>query len=64
MIFTRHSAGKIWSSICIQDIIKLELHYQINLVRLILLVSENNVYMLRTHRRIKNPVKHLRWSFL
>ena len=28
MVFTRHSAGKIWSSICIQDIL---LHYHINL---------------------------------
>ena len=27
--------GKIWSSICIQDILKAELHYQINLIRLI-----------------------------
>ena len=31
MIFTRHSAGKIWSSICIQYI---ALHYQINPIRL------------------------------
>ena len=31
-VFTRHSAGKIWSSICIQAIV---LHYQINSVRLI-----------------------------
>ena len=35
MIFTRLSAGKIWSSICIQDIVVL--HYQINPVRLICL---------------------------
>ena len=35
MVFTRHSAGKIWSSICIQDNVKLELHYQINVIRLI-----------------------------
>ena len=34
MFFTHYSAGKISSSICIQDIVKLELHYQINLVRL------------------------------
>ena len=27
MVFTRHSAGKIWSLIFIQDIV---LHYQIN----------------------------------
>ena len=31
--FTRHSAGKIWSSICIQDIV---LHYQNNPTRLTL----------------------------
>ena len=35
MVFTRYYAGKIWSSICIQDIVKPELHYQINLIRLI-----------------------------
>ena len=35
MVFTRHSAGKIWSSICIQDIVKPELHHQVNLIRLI-----------------------------
>ena len=31
MILTPHSAGKIWPSICIQDIVKPELHCQINL---------------------------------
>ena len=35
MVFTRYSAGKIWSPICIQDIVKPELHYQINPIRLI-----------------------------
>ena len=35
MVFTRHSAGKSWSSIYIQDIVKPELHYQINLMQLI-----------------------------
>ena len=35
MVFTRYYAGEIWSSICIQDIVKPELHYQINLIRLI-----------------------------
>ena len=35
MVFARYSAGKIWSSISIQDILKAELHYQINLIRLI-----------------------------
>ena len=35
MVFTRHSAGKIWSSICIKDIVKPELHHQVNLIRLI-----------------------------
>ena len=35
MVFTRYSAAKIWSSFYIQDILKAELHYQINLIRLI-----------------------------
>ena len=35
MVFTRHLTGKIWSSICIQDIV---LHFQINPVRLIWLI--------------------------
>ena len=30
-----HAFHKIWSSICVQDIVKPELHYQINLIRLI-----------------------------
>ena len=34
MVFTRYSAGKTWSLICMQDIVKPELHYQINLIRL------------------------------
>ena len=34
MIFTRYSAGKIWSSICTKDLLKAELHYQINLIQL------------------------------
>ena len=39
MVFTHYSAGKIWSSICIQDIVKPELHYQINLIRLINMIT-------------------------
>ena len=39
MVFTRYSAGKIWSSICMQVILKVELHYQINLIRLINIVT-------------------------
>ena len=39
MVFTRYSAGKIWSSFCIQDIVKPELHYQINLIRLINIIT-------------------------
>ena len=35
IVFVRYSAGKIWSSICIQDIVKPQLHYQINLIRLL-----------------------------
>ena len=38
-VFTRYSAGKIWSSICIQGIAKRELHYQINLIRLTNIVT-------------------------
>ena len=72
MVFTRYSAGKIWSSICI---LKAELHYQINLIRLInnsflyqICLTEINlmeiiIYMFRTHRRIKKQVKRIRWSF-
>ena len=33
MVFTHFSAGEIWSSICIQDIVKPELHYQISITR-------------------------------
>ena len=62
----------LWPSICIQDIV---LHYQINPVRLIWLVfcirfvwrvnlMKMIIYMFRTQKRIKNPAKHLRWSFL
>ena len=39
MVFTHYSAGKIWSSICIQDIVKPELHYQINLILLINMIT-------------------------
>ena len=39
MVFTRYSAGRIWSSFCIQDIVKPELHYQINLIRLINIIT-------------------------
>ena len=31
VVFTRYSTGKTWSLICMQDIVKPELHYQINL---------------------------------
>ena len=34
MVFTRHEAGKIWLSLCIQYIAKLGLHYQINMINL------------------------------
>ena len=77
MVFTRYSAGKIWSSICIQDIVKPEFYYQINLTQLINIITrflyqifltnksdEIFIYMFRTQMRIKNPIKHLRWSFL
>ena len=39
LVFTRCSAGKIWSPICIEDIVKPELHYQINLIRLINIIT-------------------------
>ena len=39
MVVTHYSAGKIWSSICIQDIVKPEFHYQINLIRLINVIT-------------------------
>ena len=39
MVFTCYSADKIWSSICMQDIIKAELHYQINLIRLVNIIT-------------------------
>ena len=74
MVFTRHSAGKIWSSICLQDIAQPGLHYQMNLIRLtwvvlyIRFVWQINlmkiiIYMIRTQRRIKNPVKHKDGTF-
>ena len=39
MVFKRQSVGNIWSSICIQDI---SLHYQINLIQLICLISKSD----------------------
>ena len=71
MVFTCHSAAKIWSLICTQDIV---LHYQINpiwltwLVFWIRFVWQANpvkmiVYTFKTQRRIKNLVKHLSWTF-
>ena len=39
MVFPSYSAGKIWSSICMQDIVKPELHYQINLIQLINIIT-------------------------
>ena len=62
MVFTRYSAGKIWSSICIQDTVKPDLHYQINLMRLINIItrflyqicltnkSDENNYLCLEHR--------------
>ena len=35
IFLTRYSAGKIWSPICMQDIVEPELHYPVNLIRLI-----------------------------
>ena len=39
MVFTRYSVGKIWSSICMQDTVKTELHHQINLIPLINIIT-------------------------
>ena len=75
MVFTRHLAGKIWSSICIQDIVKPELHYHINLILSISLVfcirfvrqinlMKIIIFAFRTQRRIKDPVKHQRPNIL
>ena len=36
---TRYSAGKSWSSISIQNILKAELLYQINLIRLLNIIT-------------------------
>ena len=76
MVFTRYSAGKIWSSICWKDISKAELHHQINLIGLINIITRflyqicltdksdgNNYCMFRTQSRIKKQVKYLRWSY-
>ena len=38
-VFTRYWTGKIWSSICIQDIAKRGLHYQVNLIRVINIIT-------------------------
>ena len=79
MVFTRRAAGKIWSSIYMQNSIKLALQYQtINLTRFLcqiclagcnLLHYQINlikitIYIFKAERRIKKPVKHLGWKFL
>ena len=77
MVFIRYYTGKIWSPICIQDIVKPGLHYQINLIRLMKVITsflyhicltnisdENNCLYVQNKRRIKNPVKLLKWRFL
>ena len=69
MVFTCQSAGKIWSPIYTQDIVKPGSHYEINLTRFLYHLFDTNLvkiitYMFRTQRRIKNSIKHLRWSFL
>ena len=48
MVFTRYYAGKIWSSICIQDILKPEVHDQINLIRLIKVIMRFLYQICRT----------------
>ena len=39
MVFTCYSAGNTCSSICVQDIVKQELHYQIYMIRLINIIT-------------------------
>ena len=62
MVFTRNSAGKIWSSICIQDILKAALHSQINLIQLIKVglspAKKNRVICL-----IESPLKMMKNAF-
>ena len=70
MVFTRHSAGKIWSSICIkilyiQDIVYYTLSGSSGTINLTCFLyqtcrtgkSDENYYFYV--QNIKNPVKHL-----
>ena len=54
MVFTRYSAGKIWLSICIQDIAKPGLHYQINLIRLINTITRFLYWICLTYKSDEN----------
>ena len=54
MVFTSYSAGKIWSSICVQDIGKLELHDPINLIRLINIITRFLYQICLTDKSDKN----------
>ena len=67
--FSRHLPGKIWSPICMQDNVKLMLHYRIHPAHCGLLHNQINLMKIitlffGTHRRINNSAKHLWWSFL
>ena len=67
IIWFSHAIRLVKSPICIQDIV---LHYQINPIDSFDSFSVSDfdrkmiIYMFGAQRRIKNPVKHLKWSFL
>ena len=71
MAFIRYSVDKIWSSICTQNIVKPELHYQINLIPLINIVtrflyqicltdkSDENIYLCLEHRDVSRTQSNI-----
>ena len=72
MVFTRHSVGKIWSSVCVQDIYYTLSDYfgAINLARFLYQIylinksHENGCFYVENTERIKILVKHLCWNVL
>ena len=58
MVLRRYSASKIWSSNCIQDIVRTGITL-INIVTRFLYQICLIDKMFRTQRRTKDPVKHL-----
>ena len=70
MAFIRHSAGKIWSPICIQDIVYYTLSGSsgtTDLTRFLYLIcrtsksDEDDYFYVQN---IKNPLKHLWWRYI